>query len=235
MSEALILRTQENKFELLPEAQNLKLEALESTLLIMLVNSPETQKIAVEGQAKLKGVINLYEKNRKAAKEPLLAAGRQLDELIKTETDELNSEGMRLAGLVNEYQEKERIRMAAAKALADKELSEEERKRQELLAKAPTVAEADRINEESSIRAARIQATVKEAPRAFGQVVRTDWEIEVTNPYELAKFHPSCVNITPRMLNIKELLNQGIQVAGVKASKVVSSTVRAARAGPINI
>ena len=65
------------------------------------------------------------------------------------------------------------------------------------------------------------------ATRSAGQVVKTDWEITVVNPYELAKFHPDCVKIEPLLSPIKQALNAGIVVKGVKAEKVTKVGVRA--------
>ena len=55
------------------------------------------------------------------------------------------------------------------------------------------------------------------ATRAVGQQVKSDWDITVINPYELAKFHPDLVNITPRLADIKAALNEGREIKGIKA------------------
>ena len=71
-----------------------------------------------------------------------------------------------------------------------------------------------------------IEAQPVEAIRQKGQVVKEDWEISVTNPYELAKFHPDCVKIEALLTPIKQALNEGRTVKGITAKKVTKSSVR---------
>lgn len=77
---------------------------------------------------------------------------------------------------------------------------------------------------------ASMQAAIASEPilatKARGQIVKEDWEITITNPYELAKFHPDCVKIEALLLPIKTLLNQGVTVKGVTAKKVTKTSVR---------
>ena len=63
--------------------------------------------------------------------------------------------------------------------------------------------------------------------RESGQVVKTEWDIQVTNPYELAKFHPDCVKIEALMTPIKQALNEGRTVKGITATKRLVTSVRA--------
>jgi hypothetical protein len=68
------------------------------------------------------------------------------------------------------------------------------------------------------------------ATRTEGQMVKADWEIEVTNPFELARYHPDCVTIEPRLSVIKAALNEGREIKGIKATKVTRAGVRLAPA-----
>jgi hypothetical protein len=67
------------------------------------------------------------------------------------------------------------------------------------------------------------------ADTAKGQKLVRDWDIEITNPYELAKFHPTAVTIKPLLGVIKELLREGIVVKGITATETVNTAVRAKR------
>lgn len=55
---------------------------------------------------------------------------------------------------------------------------------------------------------------------------RHDWEVTVTDVWLLAKSHPGCVKIEPRISEIKSLLNNGVKVAGVNAVRIQKSGVR---------
>lgn len=144
-------------------------------------------------------------------------------------------------------------REAAAKAARDATNKKQREAAQKLLEEAAKAEEANRIERErlaaeSAARAAsemqlaneRAQAAAAAeakpitATRSFGQSVKQDWEIRVLNPYDLARFHPDCVTITPLLTPIKQLLNQGITVKGVMAHKVTKSNVRVAN-GAIDV
>lgn len=230
MSDALIIR-QADKLALNEGTAALREAALAQCALLNSCGTPEEQSTLVKAQQELKGVLNLLEKAREAAKKPLLEAGRALDTFVKSQSEELNAEGNRLAKLVNHFQEVQRIKAGAVVEASRKEQSELETLRANLLKEVKTVEEADAINEDISRRTAAAQQTaVAAAPvQARGQVVRDDWDITVANEFALAKFHPQCVTIIPKLAEIKILLNQGITVNGVKAEKKINSGVRAAR------
>lgn len=231
MSEALAIIRAGDKLSISEGLQAQREAALSRCALLNVCETPEHQAELVASQQELKGVLNALEKAREAAKRPLIDAGNLIETFVKAEKKELDGEGMRLAGLVNTFQEQQRIRAAAAKAAADKEASELERLKHQMLQQTTTVEEADAIQEDFSRRTAAAQDKAREAApvQARGQVVREDWEITVTNEYELAKFHPQCVNITPKLLEIKALLGQGIKVNGIRAEKKIASGVRATR------
>lgn len=48
----------------------------------------------------------------------------------------------------------------------------------------------------------------------------------MTDVWLLAKSHPGCVKIEPRISEIKSLLNNGVKVAGVNAVRIQKSGVR---------
>jgi hypothetical protein len=65
-----------------------------------------------------------------------------------------------------------------------------------------------------------------------GQSGQRDWEVEVTNPYELAKQRPDLVEIKPLIGKIKAALRDldpGMTLPGVRATETVCTTVRAKR------
>ena len=121
-------------------------------------------------------------------------------------------------------------REAAAKRQAEAAKAEEanrierERVAAELAAKA---ASEMQLAEERAQQAKAAEAVPVVPTRVSGQVIKKDWEITVTNPYELAKYHPDCVEIKPKLGAIKAHLAEGITIRGIRAEEVTKSTVRA--------
>lgn len=214
------------------EALKLKAEALESCALIGRVQNAKEQATAVEAQGKLLAVIRAVEKARKAAKEPYLEMCRKIDRLAEEFATELDEEGNRLAALVNEFQEKERIRETAETRLLDEKLTQLEREENERLACADTVEAQDVIREEYSRRRYSLSAPLKPVARAKGQMVKSDFEVIVTDIHLLYRSHPQCVSLKPLISEIKALLTVGITPKGVTAKAVTKSTVRTEKPKP---
>lgn len=234
MSTALLVRKSDLAISFTEEALALKREALEAAALIGKVANGTQQEVAVAAQQKLKHVISLYEKARTAAKAPLLEAGRKLDETVKRESLELENEWGRLADMVGEFQRAEMRRVSEERERQRLELERIEREKAEALKAAATPEEKQAVEERAAMQSAVTEQPI--APvKAKGQVVSEDWEITILNPYELAKFHPDCVNITPRLSDIKARLNQGMPVKGVKAERILKSGVRTTKQAVIEL
>lgn len=159
----------------------------------------------------------------------------QARELARIEAEK-QAEIQRIAREQAEAERKAREAAEAAARLAaeatnkkQREAAEAARVESERIAKeaADKSAAAMQAASERAAEATRIEAKPIVATRVAGQVVKTDWEITVTNPWELAKFHPDCVRIEPLLAPIKQALNQGISVKGVRAEKITKTSVRA--------
>lgn len=227
MNDIVIFERNDAALSILPsgEAIALKSAALDVAAPITRVDNAEENEAAVKAQIALNDITRAIETARKKVKEPVLEFGRKIDRTARAFAKELEDELLRVSRLIGDYAALENARSRASEALRNAELSEIEIERQHELAGATSHEERDEINERYDRQAASTQA---EAPtRAKGQIVRTDWEIEVTNAHLLAKCHPNCVNITPRLSDIKELLNLGVDVKGIKAEKVTVAGVRA--------
>jgi hypothetical protein len=260
MTTELIVRPPEKlaRYSLNDTAKELKSLALDASALIGKVTNAEENDQAVNAQRELKRVMNMLEKDRKDAKEPLLEAGRQLDSMIAKEKEDIDAELGRVSELVSGFAIKERQRLQEEQRLQQAELERIEREKQAALKRiadetAKQEAEAAAIKDERA-RKERLEAiaetsnnmvsTVTEQAqdkayvaakpiiqtRAEGQRVSEDWEINVTNPYDLARFHPDCVEIKPRLTEIKRYLNQGREIHGIVAKRVTKATVTAGRA-----
>ena len=97
--------------------------------------------------------------------------------------------------------------------------------RQTALSIAKTHEELDAINDRHCEAVAALPVVT--AAKAEGQSVRWDWDIVVNDLWALARSHPLCVKLEPRMSEIRALLDQDLKVAGVYAKKVPKSSVRA--------
>ena len=82
--------------------------------------------------------------------------------------------------------------------------------------------------EEKAAEASYIESRPVASTRSSGQRVVEDWDIQVVNPYELARLHPDCVKIEPLLTPIKAALNAGRTINGITAKKIVISGVRSA-------
>lgn len=93
---------------------------------------------------------------------------------------------------------------------------------QAAVAQAQTARVEDKAAEVAYVESRPIAAT-----RAAGEVVKWDWEITVTNRFELARCHPDCVKIEALLTPIKAALNAGRTVVGIEAKKIKVADVRA--------
>lgn len=209
------------------EAVALKDSALSLSGIIGKVSNADENQAAVSAQYEIHKVRTLAEKARKAAKEPVLEYGKRIDAAAKAFMAELDDEMLRISRLIGDFQALEQMKARAAEQLRSQELAKIEREKVEALAKVTSHEQADAIQAHFSEQVQQTATVAPVAPiRAEGQVVKTDWEIVVTNPYELAKFHPACVKIEPRLSEIKQLLNEGITIKGITATKVTKASVR---------
>lgn len=208
------------------EAIKLRDDALALSGVVGKVTNAEEQSTAVLAQTELQRILNLAEDARVACKAPVLEFGKKIDAAKKAFVADLDAEMLRVSTLVGDFQAVEQAKARAAENARLAELSRLEKEKAEALAKATSHEQIDAIQEHYSNKIA-VEAAPPAAPaRADGQVVKQDWDITVSNPYELAKYHPACVKIEPRLSEIKQLLNDGVTVKGIVATRVTKSGVR---------
>jgi DNA repair exonuclease SbcCD ATPase subunit len=275
MSQAVLLRDDSKLgVAISPDAETLKLSALENAALVGKVTNAAEQEVAVAAQKELRRVLKLCEDARVECKAPVLDYSRRIDDTAKRFKAELDEEESRIVELIADFQALEAARVRAAEALkrleeerlererqaelrrvqeeaeakqrelqkqqdelaakaraaknaeqaAEAEKQRLELERQKALAAAESHAELDKINERHCDQMAALPTA--SAARADGQIVKTDWQIAVTDIWALARSHPMAVKIEPRMKEIRELLDLGVKVAGVTASKVQKPSVR---------
>lgn len=225
MNDSLIIRD-DLSITFAPKADEIKAAALERSALVNRVRNAGENAQAVEAQVEIERVIHLVESSRKTVKQPIIDLGRRIDSTAAEYRAELEAEKLRLSQLVGDYATLELARLKSEEASRIAALTELERKRESELANATTHDERDEIQERySDIAAVSVPAT-KSQDRASGQVVREEWEIEIVNDWELAKNHPNCVTIKPKLTEIKMMLDNGLKVSGVRATKKVKAGVR---------
>lgn len=148
-------------FEFNGSAKEAKEKALATAALIGKVTDRDSKIIAVRAQQELKRVLNDIEKARKALKEPLLNAGRQLDNLCATESLALEQEMGRVSNVVKEFDDAERRRVLEEERLQREELARIEAAKQ---------AELKRIADEQAAREREAKRIQDEADRKVREV-----------------------------------------------------------------
>ena len=209
-------------------ALQMKAAALEGSALVARVDNAAQQTIAVAAQTELHRVTKQFSKAEEAAKAPLNALRTAIIGLGKTLTLELEAEGMRLARLVGDFQEKERVRMLAEQEAARKGIEALRKQEMEAIAAAKTVEAQDAVKEQFAQMATNTAQAVTAPVKAKGQATRVEWEVEVVDIALLYRCHSPCVKLTPILTEIKNLLDMGLDVKGIRAKKVVLSGVRLA-------
>ena len=228
-NELMIRDDTRHLIEITTTALALRDDALASAALVGKVRNAEEQAHAVDAQKQLKTIINATEKSRKDVKAPIIEFGKLIETKAREFRAELDSEFERVSRAVSDFQSLEAEKARAAEALKIRELARIEREREEAIKAAQTVEEVEQIREESNNKAMveSIKAEAIQPTRIVGQIVREEWSVQVTDLILLARAHPSCVNIIPRLGEIKALLNMGVTVQGVRAVKETKASVRA--------
>lgn len=170
-----------------------------------------------------------------------LAKVRAAEAAARLEAEKIERERLAEIRRIQEAEEADRRKLAAeeaairAQAVAARNKQEAEQvaalqrelDNQRELARARSLedmaATQERFNDRSATLAAK---PIPTSAKADGQTVSEDWDIEMTNPYAVAKFHPDCVNITLRLTETKATLDRGITMQGIKATRIVKSRTR---------
>lgn len=230
MSDAIIIRNDSDRTAVFSGGAYARREAaLDRSAGIATVKDADEQREAVAAQRDLKALLSDCEKGRVACKEPVLEFGRRIDEQAKAFTADPKIEHDRLGALVEEFQTLEKKKAMAREAERNEQLLKVERERQAALAQATSLDHVDAIQTHFDERVAAEAPPVTGPPRVEGQSIRSEWEIVVTDIWALARAHPACVKMEPRLVEIKALLDADMKVPGVAAKKVVKSRVTATR------
>lgn len=199
--------------------------ALATASLVVKVSSPIQERMAVDALAALDSLLKEVEAARILIKAPILDFGRTIDKRAKDFIADLQAQKLRISKALGDYKALEDARTRSIQAARVAELNEIERNRQLARASAASIEELDLIDQRANEEVAAIAPVpVSKTP---GVAFKDDWDIEITDPGELAAKHPSCVRIEPKLGEIKALLNAGVTVAGIVAKPKIKVQVRA--------
>lgn len=237
MSDALITRNDGALTVAFTErAVALKSLALEQAALIARVSNAEEQQRAVEAQKALAGHLSLIEKARTTCKAPVLAFGKAIDSAAKEHVKEVVEEDARVAGLIAEFQRIEQAKERDAQTAKNETLTSLEKQRFESLSQANTDAEREEINDRyGRMIQAEQETPIPTAARVEGQRISNDFDVTVYDIHLLYRHHPNCVELTPRLSEIKNLLKGGTTPKGVTAKPIVKAGVTTRRQGAIEV
>lgn len=206
-------------------AQQLKDQALELAAVIGRVTTAEEQQAAVDAQKAIALMLKHVERSRQKVKEPVLVLAKLIDDAAKAFTKDLADEDMRIGKMVSDFQALELAKVRAAQAAENERLLTIERERQKELAEVKSHEERDAVNSDFDNKA---QQSLPPAsiPRVAGQIVKEEFDFEITDVWALAKAHPDCVNPPePKRREIRAMLDAGIKLVGVKSWKAVKASV----------
>ena len=226
MTNHSIIVRQDLEVSIVPDAYQLRAQALEASALIGKVTDEATKQVAVEAQILLKEIVDQCEQSRVAVKAPVLETGRLIDAIAKQYASEAKLELMRLSKEVGDYEALQLANLRAAQQAQSKELNAAEKQRWDDIAKAKSHDEIDAINERFAQQQAALQAQLPSIQRFDHQRVTEDWEIKVDNIHMLYAAAPICVKMEPKLIEIKQLLDKLGSLPGVTAKKVTKSGVK---------
>lgn len=222
----MIVYGQDHEVSLTKDAHAIKAEALESSALIFKVDDSDSNERATHAQKQLQSVRTQIERARAAVKDPLTKLGRAIDRTAKEFLADVEEEESRIAALAGHYLETERMRSTAELQLQSAALDRLDREMNEKIACAETQERMDAVREEYSEKRRLIAMPIPETPRAKGQSAATNWEIAIVDVHELYRCHANCVDLKPRPGEIKALLNSGVHVRGIEATRSTKAAVR---------
>jgi citrate lyase gamma subunit len=211
-----------------PEAHEAKRVALQIASSVQEIVDAQSQSAATQALATVKALAAQVEASRKAIKEPVIKAGRDIDAAASQFVADLESEARRLSLMVGAFADAERRKAAALAEEArrkEREVLEatkaEERARmaREVTGRTGTLSadlqaiQAKAITQVAAVRQNAAAATVAPPPATQ---VRTSWKFEVLDVNALYRAHPDLCTIVPNNAAIRAILPHRKTIAGVR-------------------
>lgn len=214
---------------LAPEAEQLKVAALESAALVAVVRSPQEKAPAIYAQMKLASILKAVEKARKEVKEPYLEACRLIDGTAKKFCLDLEWEQIRLGKIVGDYdmeqlaiarraeaaRQEELRRIAEQEAAEKRRIEAEARAAEEARQAEARKQEEARQAEERRIAAERAQAKNAAERKRLDSERAALIEKQKVQEAEFAKQRESeRINRQAQLKRLQELLAQAAEAVG---------------------
>jgi hypothetical protein len=221
--------------------------AIAAESLLARVTNAETNDRAQKARAKLRQLKNQLERERKVLAEPLLEAKRALDRAVAVESERLDIEDGRLAEMQRVFAVEEQNRLREEAAVQQRELQRIEDEKKAKLAEIERQKVAGQVSESVATQQAELVqenaellSRAEAAPilptRSVGQITKTVWKIVQINDFQLMKARPDLVRkVEWDLVGIKQALDAGQTLPGVKAEKDLSVGVRARKDNIVNV
>lgn len=226
-----------------PDAQKRKDDALALAADIKTVSNSTEQQDAIVAASLLRGLVNGMEKTRKDVKQPVLDAGRVIDDCAELYSGTLERELKRVEGLASAWQAVENKRLETLRLEQERKNAEEaaaadaERKaylaiiaKSEGEAKEAAQKAADEAAERNAEAARARQTAVMEIPKAGaeGARVTTAKDFEVLDEMALAVARPDLVKIEPRRAMILTAIQiPGANIPGIRVFETTKVQAKA--------
>lgn len=206
-------------------------EALTVGALIGSVRNADENEAAVRAQTALKTVEKQIEGAYRAAKDPIVRLGRNLDTIYKDLISELAQEYGRIGNLAAQFALAENRRLAAERIAQQEAIDKLEREKHAAIAATPDPVKQVQVIVDFS-RRAETELPLPSAPvRAPGQKVREDWQIEPIDLVQFARWvlmsgRWECLHLEVNKTAVKELLKGGMkEIPGLKCDKKAQAGV----------
>jgi hypothetical protein len=234
MNDLIISGVELVKFEIHPDIYTLRATALKTAEHVKGVTSEASRAFAFDALKGLETVSRATESARKRVKGPIDVLVDQIQDQtkefqapMKERIDWLKRElGAYDMMLREQAAEEERKRVAELNRI------EEEKRKQEQV-----ILEAARLGQAEALKAAlekqkELNKEVREvivpikSEKIKGAAVRQDWEVEILDAELLEKEYPGLFDHVLNMTRVKQALEMGARLPGVKAEKVAKLGTR---------
>ncbi len=217
-------------FSIAHEALARKEATLAESAKVVAVSDATSLELASKVAADLAAESNFIERSRKSVKEPLLALGRQIDDLASRHSSEVLVEIKRIKSLICSYQEEEARKIREEQHRLAEEVRKEAEAAKAKLAAAQTAKDQERVRSEAQANIAKIVDSAPTMQQSKGVTTREVTDYEITDIHALFRERPDlCHPPTPRHNAIIQLLDSGIVIPGIRKFRTMKATTRATR------
>lgn len=174
----------------------------------------------------IKEARRAFKKGHEQAKRPLIDAGREIDTAYRELDSKLDPAERYITKRTTNWLLLQQQIKRAEEQKQREELARIEREKAAEIAKAKSLEEVDQVREKFSEQEKNIVEVEVVPATPKGQSLEMDWEIREVDVHKLYADHPNCCKLEYYPGKVKELLERGIKVSGVKAERVPKTRIR---------